>query len=344
MYSDKPFRIIPFITLYSLTNLTVDAACAFLLLGMLNLGDHIITSMLLYNGFAFVLQAPFGFIIDKALNPKAAAMLGLAFVAVSFLFWNNIFAALTIAGIGNALFHVAGGSLVLTLKNKIATFSGIYVAPGGIGLALGSFLSVSQTNINFMLFPLALIILGLMLCYVKTPEFNRTNEKENTPDYRIVIVGLIMIPIVVRSMIGLSIEFPWKENHFLFLLLIAAIALGKVFGGILAERYGLIKVGVGGLLVSSPLLAFFSSMPVLGILGAFILNFAMPVTLMAIFNVLPQNKGLVFGLTTVALFIGALPTIIGNDLWLKQYWVILLLISSAAMILFAGLCFKPVNY
>ena len=92
--------------------------------------------MLLYNAAAFALQAPVGFIIDKALNPKLAAIIGLVCVAVSFLFWDNIFAALIIIGIGNALFHVGGGSLVLSLKNKKATFSGIFVAPGGIGLAL----------------------------------------------------------------------------------------------------------------------------------------------------------------------------------------------------------------
>jgi len=343
MYSDKPFRIAPFITLYSLTHLVVDASCAFLLLGLLELNNYIIMSMILYNACAFVLQAPFGFIVDKWLNPKFAAIIGLVFIAVSFLFWHTVFAALIIAGIGNALFHVAGGSLVLSLKNKKTTFSGIYVAPGGVGLSLGSFLSISQTNTNLLLFPLALMILGLILYFVKTPEFIRTNVKESIPDYRILIVVLIMIPIVVRSMIGLSLEFPWKENQYLYLLLIAAIAFGKASGGILADRYGLMKVGVGGLLVSTPLLAFFASIPVLGILGVFIFNFTMPVTLIALLSVMPKYKGLSFGLASVALCIGALPTIIGKDLWLKQDWVIFLLIVSAAMILFSGLRFTVKN-
>lgn len=331
--------MIPFITLYSFTHLVVDAACAFLLLGVLELNDHIILSMILYNAGAFVLQAPFGLIVDKALNPKLAAMLGLVFVAVSFLFWNNIFVALILAGIGNALFHVGGGSLVLSLKNKKATFAGIYVAPGGIGLGLGAFLAFSPVHINLILFPVVLMTFGLILYFIETPVFNRVNEKERIPDYRILIVLLIMIPIIVRSMIGLSLEFPWKENQLLSLLLVATIALGKAFGGVLADKYGLMKVGVGGLLVSAPLLAFFASIPVLGMLGAFILNFTMPVTLMAIFNVMPRNKGLSFGLTTLALFVGALPIIIGKDLWLKNDWVVFLFIFPASMILFAGLHF-----
>jgi len=343
MCSDRFFRITPFITLYSFTHLAVDAACAFLLLGVLKLNDYVIVSMIIYNVAAFVLQAPFGFIIDKALNPKFAAILGLFFVAVSFLFWNNIFAALIIAGIGNALFHVGGGSLVLSLKNRKSTFSGIYVAPGGIGLVAGSFLSVSQISIHLLLFPLTLIFLGLILYFIQTPEFNRTNEKESISDYRALIIVLLMIPIVVRSMTGLTVEFPWKENQFLYLLLIAAIAFGNAFGGILADKYGLRKVGVGGLLVSAPLLAFFTFVPVLGITGAFILNFTMPVTLIAIWNVIPRYRGLSFGLTTVALFIGALPTIIGKDLWLKNDWVLFSLTFSSSMILFAGLRFVNSN-
>jgi len=343
MYSNRLFRITPFIMLYSFAHLAVDVACAFLLLGVLELNNYLIESLLLYNAFAFVLQTPVGFIIDKALNPKLAAILGLVCVAVSFLFWNNIFVALMIAGVGNALFHVGGGSLVLSLKNKKATFSGIFVAPGGIGLALGGFLAVAQMHINLLLFPLALMVLAFSLYFVETQEFNSEKEKEIILDYRLLIVVLVLIPIVVRSMIGLSIEFPWKENQSLLFLLVTAIALGKAFGGILADRYGLMKIGVGGLVVSAPLLAFFASIPVLGILGAMILNFTMPVTLMAIWNVMPRYKGLSFGLTTVALFIGALPPIMGKDLWLNNNWVVFLLILSASAVLWAAFHFTGKN-
>ena len=338
MSSDKSsLRIAPFITLYSFTHLAVDAACAFLLLGVLELNDFLILSLLLYNATAFVLQAPFGYLIDKILNPKLATIIGIVLIAVSFFFWNVLFAALIIVSIGNALFHVGGGSLVLSLKNKRATFSGLFVAPGGIGLALGTLLSVLPINIDFMLFPITLFILGLTLCFVKTPEFNRTSEKERISNYRILIIILIMLPIAIRSLIGLSLEFPWKENQSLFLILAAALALGKVSGGILADRYGLIKVGVGGLLISTPLLAFFPTIPALGILGAFLFNFTMPVTLIAILNVMPQNKGLSFGLTTVALFIGALPVILSKNEWIKSESMVFVFIFSSAMILFFAL-------
>ena len=337
MYSDKFSQITPFITTYAIAHLLVDAACAFLFFGILEFSGNIILFMLLYNGIAFVLQAPFGYLIDKALNPKLAAIVGLLFIALSFLFWSKIYTALIIVSIGNALFHVGGGSLVLSLKEKKATFSGIYVAPGGIGLALGSFLSISRVEINLMLFPFILLVLSSILYFIKTPNFNRTVERKRMPNYSVLIVALIMIPIAVRSLIGLSIEFPWKENQYLFMILIAALALGKVFGGILADKYGLIKIGIGGLLLSVPLLAFYSSIPLLAILGAFVFNFTMPVTLIAILRVMPQNRGLSFGLTTAALFIGSLPTIIGNDMWLKNDFVVFSITLLATIVLFVVL-------
>jgi len=191
-----------------------------------------------------------------------------------------------------------------------------------------------------MIFPLAILILGFMLCFVETPMFNRKDERKNIAGYEVFLLFIIMIPIIVRSVIGLSVEFPWKENQFLFLLLIAAIALGKAFGGILADKYGLIKIGVGGLLVSAPFLAFFPSIPVFGIFGILIFNFTMPVTLIAILSVIPKYKGLSFGLASTALFIGSLPIIIGKDIGLMNDWVVFLFIISASMILFAGLRFK----
>jgi hypothetical protein len=66
----------------------------------------------------------------------------------------------------------------------------------------------------------------------------------------------------------------------------------------------------------------------------------MPVTLIAILNIIPKYKGLSFGLASTTLFIGSLPIIIREDLWLKNDLILFLLILSASIILFAGLRLK----
>jgi MFS transporter, FSR family, fosmidomycin resistance protein len=331
---------VPFIAVYSLAHLIVDASCVFFIYGFLEPNKNIILGMLMYNASAFVLQAPFGFMIDRVLNPRVAAIGGLLLIAFSYLFWNAIYPALIIIGIGNALFHVGGGSLVLSIKERKATFVGLFVAPGGIGLVIGSWLYNSQFDINQMFFPAILIFLGLALFFIDTPDFNRSFDRKKATNFGILLIALIMIPIAVRSLIGLSLGFPWKENRYLFLVLIAALALGKISGGILADKYGILKVGVGGLIIATPLLAFFQAVPYLGILGAFVFNFTMPVTLIAILNLMPDNRGLSFGLTTIAIFIGSIPRIIGKDAWLKNDMFVFLTILIAAGVLFAALHFN----
>lgn len=340
MQQDKIFKPSRFITVYSVAHFLVDTACAFLLLGVLEIKDAIL-AMLLYNAFAFVLQAPFGYLIDKYLNPKMVAILGLILIASAYILWDYPLIAISIASIGNALYHVGGGSLVLSLNKKKATYIGIFVAPGALGLAIGSLLSKSNIDVYNWILPLLLLSICGIIIFIKTPRFNRNIENRwpSRISNSILLIVLIMLPITIRSLIGLSIEFPWKENKTLLFTLVASLALGKVFGGILADKFGLLKVGIGGLIISSPLLAFYSTFPFLGIFGAFVFNFTMPVTLIAILNVLPNNKGLSFGLTTMALFIGALPTILGKNLWLKNDAIVLSLILLASVVLFAALWF-----
>lgn len=340
MHQDKKFILSRFITVYSVAHLLVDTACAFLLLGVLELNDAIL-AMLLYNAFAFVLQAPFGYLIDKYLNPKRVAIIGLILITTAYVFWDNPLIAISIASIGNALYHVGGGSLVLSLNERKATYIGIFVAPGALGLAIGSLLSFSKLDVYNWLLPALLLIISGLVFFVKTPPFKRNieNRLPSSISYSILLIVLIMVPIIVRSLIGLSIEFPWKENKTLLFVLVSSLALGKVFGGILADKFGLLKVGIGGLIISSPLLAFYSTIPFLGIIGAFVFNFTMPVTLIAMFNVLPNNKGLSFGLTTVAMFIGSLPIILGKNLWLKNDFMVLFFVLTSAMVLFIAIRF-----
>ena len=70
------------------------------------------------------------------------------------------------------------------------------------------------------------------------------------------------------------------------------------------------------LLLSTVLLSFYASVPALCYPRRVLFNFSMPVTLIAILNVLPAYRGLSFGLTTVALYIGALPVLLGRNDWI----------------------------
>ncbi len=338
MQQDKRFNLPAFISVYSIAHFLVDAACAFLMLGVFDF-ENPIFAMLLYNALAFAMQAPFGYLVDKQLNPRVVAVIGLTLIAAAYLFWNNPLTSISIAGIGNALYHVGGGSLVLSLEKRKATYAGIFTAPGAIGLAVGGWLAIAKPFAVEWIIPILLLSMGKIILQTPTPQFNRT--KENSPTDKIgislLLIACIMLPIVVRSTIGLAVEFPWKEDKTLLYILVSAVAMGKVAGGLLADKIGMLKTGIGGLIISAPLLAFYSGVPLLGISGTFALNLTMSVTLIAMLQMMPNYRGLAFGLTTVAIFIGALPSILGKEIWLKSDIMVLSLIFLASATLFATL-------
>ena len=71
-YNSDSYKIAPFISLVSFAHMAVDAACAFLLLSLLGFYDNPLVALLLYNGVAFALQAPLGWVIDKWFHQLAA--------------------------------------------------------------------------------------------------------------------------------------------------------------------------------------------------------------------------------------------------------------------------------
>ncbi|MBV7276085.1 hypothetical protein I6U48_24655 [Clostridium sp. PL3] len=69
--------------------------------------------------------------------------------------------------------------------------------------------------------------------------------------------------------------------------------------------------GAMGLLISAPLLFLGVDMPLFAIVGVFLFNLTMPVTLVITSIMLPGKPGFDFGLTTLALIIGVFPTFTG---------------------------------
>ena len=172
---------------------------------------------------------------------------------------------------------------------------------------------------------------------LKSPPVFYGIKKEKKVNFLVLAILLLLITICIRSAVGLSTEFPWKSNITLLIMLTLSVALGKALGGFLADYFGWIKIAVGGLALSALLLFFGTQFPVSGIAGTFLFNLTMPVTLVAISNLLPGKPGFSFGLTTFALAAGALPGFFRYKNFLSGGPVILILILLSAVILFIGL-------
>ena len=328
---------------YGTAHAIVDGICAAVIFSILKnqivSTTDFISLVILYNVLAFGLQAIFGLVADYFKSPRAVAFLGCILTGLSAItFLSFPIVAVIFAGLGNALFHVGGGSISLNLTPKKATAPGIYVAPGAVGILVGTLLGKGGQFIAWP-FILILAILCLLMFVIKKPEMNYEREavRENKFNYFEFILLLVFLSIAIRSLVGAVLVFSWKTNIDLLIILTSAVVLCKGLGGILADKFCWIRVAVGALILSIPFLVFGTNIPYLAIIGMFLFNITMPITLVAISNILPGRPGFAFGLTCLALIFGMLPAFFSIKQALSNNWFIFSIIIISAMALFSGL-------
>lgn len=328
------------ICLYGTTHALVDATCvAAVFAGLLFNHADAQTSLfliLLYNVLAFGLQPAVGMVFDKLKTPRLAADLGCILTIAAAIVWKISLPAVIFAGLGNALFHIGGGIISLKMSGGKATIPGMYVAPGALGLFVG-ILTGKSGHFSPLIFITLLLISLVLITVLPFKSAIKNKEKGKTFHKFELIISLLFVSIVIRSLIGLGVVFPWKTNMNLLILLTLAVVFGKFFGGIIADRFGWVKTSVAGLLLSAPLITLGIQQPFLAIAGMFCFNLTMPVTLVVIANTLKHREGFAFGLTALALIIGALPTFAGLKFGAQNGYEIVAIIILSAILLYLGL-------
>lgn len=303
---------------YSTIHFIVDLACAILVTNFISQkidgNISLFIGIIVYNFFAFAMQLPIGIIADKVNKNTICSSIGCLLVAIAFGFSDFGIVACAIAGIGNAMFHVGGGIDVLNISNKKATLSGIFVSTGAMGIFLGGKSGSIGFN-KYYIIVIALILSAiLLLCLFKQIKEKVKNEKVIIPKINsneIIAIICLIITVCIRGYVGLILAFEWKSNFILALISICAVVFGKMLGGIIGDRIGFIKISLISLLVSAICFIFAFNNSTFGILAILFFNMTMPITLTALSNILFNNKGMAFGLLTLALFIGAVPVFFG---------------------------------
>ena len=328
---------------YGIAHFLVDAVCIGVLFSLLHqqiFSDTVITYLfVIYNLLAFGLQVIIGFFVDNLKAPRSSALLGLILTGIAaVLFVSLPVLAVVIAGIGNALFHVGGGIISLNLTPQKATAPGIFVAPGALGVMVGALLG---KNGNFIAWPFlaAMAALSVLIFLVPKPAmYRQQSEPTQKQAFKIeYIIYLVLFVIAIRSLVGFAVVFPWKSDINLLVFLTLAVVLGKGLGGWLADKFGWTLTAVGSLVVSIPLLTLGAGIPVFGIIGMFLFNITMPVTLTMVSNMLPGRPGVAFGLTCAALVLGTLPAFTQLQTGLNNWVVIDIVIVISALALYFGL-------
>ncbi len=309
-----PFhKQIKLLTLYSCGHFLVDLTCAFLMLTLTaGARGQALTCLLLYNFCAFALQMPCGLIADKLNRNGAVAVLGFVLTLLAFAFFPLPLLCSAVLGIGNCVYHVGGGVDVLHFSDKKQWMLGIYVSPGAIGLFMGSLLAGKSLLslpvgffIIFTLFAMIALLLHLTHPLAASSENALLSIKTNGRAPALAIIALFSV-VVLRSYVGCTLSFSWNVGILAFVSVLA-LAFGKAFGGVLADRLGAIPSAALTLSLSA-LFFLFSDNPICGLLAIFLFNMTMPMTLFAMSKLFGGARGFAFGILTFAIFLGYLPS------------------------------------
>ena len=295
--------------------------------------------VLAYDLLAFGGQTPLGLATDRCRFYRGITLAGLGLSALSLVFLGiEPVTTLLLAGFGNAAFHVGAGALSLRVRPGRAAPPGIFVAPGALGLWLGSYLGKSERlpfspHLPWLFFAgllVALIVAGL----ARIPDAPLAAQAR-PPNIRMPITALLLLlfSISVRSFIGFSAASALPPAAAVSFALACAAFAGKALGGILSDRLGWIRTSVGALLVSAPLIAFGGVHPHVVAAGMFLFQMTMPVTLVAVWCVLPARPALAFGLACLALVLGAVPAFSpwAQDHGASLFFLMWILLSAGAV-------------
>jgi FSR family fosmidomycin resistance protein-like MFS transporter len=329
-------------------HLIVDAVCVASVLRAAPPSDSIVSSALAfvlgYDLLAFAGQAPFGWLADRLGLRRGAALAGLLCTAAALLAGrSSVLAVVLIAGVGNALFHVGAGAIVLAGSRGRAAPAGVFVAPGALGLGIG--LMLGRKFLTVPLWPWlfaigAAMVVVLLVAKIPSREQPLSVDTVGPPAHGrreiVTVATLLGLSVAVRSLAGTVGCDACPRGFFLTLALPFSAFAGKLTGGFLADRLGWIDVSIAALVASAPLMAFSGGDVWLALPGVLIFQMTMPVTLAAMMRLMPARPGFGFGLLCVALVAGTLPAYLPGG-WRPQGVPLLLLVLSSAATLYLAL-------
>ena len=275
-------------------------------------------ALMAYDMVAFALQLPIGAALDRLQSEgPAPALVSFALVAAGVLLalvpgGAAAAGATMLVALGNALFHDAGGICVLGVSGGRCAPSGCFIATGALGVFLGS------KAAGVPAYAVAFVLVGALVCcavLVRSLGFVRAGATPALGNGAVAAVVLLCVTVALRSYAGMVMAFPWKASSAgLALAAVVGVALGKACGGIVADRIGLVRASVVSLGGAALLFPLSWTSVAAGMAATVLFNFTMPITLVSLARLLPDEPGCAFGAASFSLAIGALPALMGLSL------------------------------
>lgn len=309
----------------SISHLLVDGVCAAALFGRMGSDPNLSMLVMLYTTLAFSTQGLVGIIGDRLKRHVQADSVAMLTVAVGFLLPFPPLLRTVIIGVGNSIFHVAGGTMTLEDSNGRAGKLGVFVAPGAIGLNVGTLWPATGAAMA-----IGLIISSIVLLFAcKDRTVSHRNAAGPISHPRFAVIVLLTLSVAVRAIGGTAVRFTWNTTSGMAMLLALFVFGGKSVGGFVCDRVGARATAMISLVPAAMLIVFCSQWILPSLVGQFLLNLTMPVTLWLLYLAMPDSPGFAFGLAASALWPG---TMVGRMMSGQASWLYVLISFSFGLI------------
>jgi len=309
---------------YSYIHFAVEVMCFYVLTLVFKGGGIAWFFICLYDILAFALQPMIGAYCEKhpMFRPGILGSILLMIGAGMCLIFQGQF-VLSILGMialtsGNGLVHISGALATLRVSEGRLSESAIFVGGGSFGLITGRLLAGFP---SLWWFTFAIEIIGLVLIIIidkriKARFGDRVYDFEAVPckhsllrDRDIAWVVLILgCVVIVRAFVGYGLPTAWNQTVIQTIFLYIFMGSGKMLGGVFADRFGAGNVGVVTCIVAVPVLLLSDNIMWLSLIGVALFSMTMAITLGGIVSAIPRNPGIAFGVTTIGLLLGTVPT------------------------------------
>ena len=278
----------------------IDGVCAAALFRFCSGRADFAMLLLLYNTLAFSTQCFVGLLTDRLRIHRNLCAAAGALTALGWLLPLPALPRVLVIGLGNSLFHVEGGTETLLASGKKAWPLGVFVAPGAVGLVLGKLRPSLGLGFSVLLL---LFSAAELLCREQPSTVLSTHR---APERPYPLCGALLLAVAVRAFGGSAASFPWQTGALQAVVTALTVCAGKAFGGLVLDRLGTKASALLSVIPTAILITFFQRSMPLSLLGQFLLNLSMPVTLLLLYRLLPESPGFAFGLAASALWPGTL--------------------------------------
>lgn len=321
-----PLRRVETTFLCTMMHFLVDGICLCCLYMIVHWLDRftIIAMITTYNVLAFLTQPFTGICADrwKARHWILLCSNVLLILAVVVVIWiwsvgipkapsALVFAMAVLLGLGNSLFHVWGGKETAVKTSNDIRAMGVFVSSGAMGLTLGLLFSCWPLLFVFLIAYSLLSVVYVVrdrepVHSLHDGSFEADSHKRWSLGVVILAMVALMVFVVFRSFVGQDFSSLLGKGRWMVLTVGALSMIGKMAGGFISKCLGTVNTLILALVaVALCLWCKDMGMAVL-LLGLFLVNCTMPITLYWANGVLEGKEGLAFGLLAAALVPGYL--------------------------------------